>query len=413
MFKWFSSSKNEKSGSNPLPSESAIASVGTNEESCTLATAIERINWLERRLNFMSESNDTLEEILKIKDERLKGKDARIDALQKKIERLEADITDKDVIKADLDKMRQEQKTLERTLSIELLNSKLQQKCIWTKDIEIQTLKTEKKVLEETLSMLPVRKESEVDETDVLVRKYQELIDKINKSAGNYKDASILIKSLDKQQALFKSERRKMALTLLKFEKEKNELEKAKDGLKSTYGDYEYLMNNGANIRTRALKMRCLAKNITRQLSDKENGIDALMEKKDELNSLKIQLHEKERLFEREQKWLKREETLLRKQEDRMYEYSVSVQRKLYEEIEKNEQMLFIIRSVEAVNPVYEQIVKNLVSCLKNERIQYIVSAYLKGKSFYEIAQDMGVSAVHVKRSYMVAINKLKALSAK
>lgn len=424
MFKWFTSSKKKENESNPLPSEGAIASVGSEDKLPILAAAIERINWLERRLNFMSEINASLEQIQKIEEERLQAKDEwlekkekRIDVLQKEIEKLKADVlkesTDKDVIKADLDKMRQEKETLKRMLSTEKINDQLQQKYIWTRDAEIRKLKTEKRVLEETLSMFPVRNEGEEGDTDVLVGKYQELIDKINKSADNYKDASILIKSLDRQQALFKNERSKMVVVLLKLEKEKNELQKAKDGLRSTYGDYEYLMRNGESIRTRALKLKCLEEDVTRQLINKENEIDVLLAKKDELASLKVQLHEKERLFEREQKWLKREEVLLRKQENQMYEYSVSVQRKLYEEIEKNEQMLFIMRSVDAISPVYEQIVKNLVSCLKNERMQYIVSAYLKGNSFYEIAQEMGVSAVRVKRSYMVALNKLKALSAK
>lgn len=431
MFKWFTSSKNKENESNPLPSEGIITSVGSDEEPRTLAIAIERSDLLERELKLMAERGSQLEEELKLMTERnsqldndLKLKDIEI-GLQKKNAKISRDkflkekcrvcFRTKDSERMDRMMLRKEEEKEALKCKVKNLqtSNNQQQGLLYKKNIEIEKLTDEKKILKEALSILPTWIEKDEKEADALFEKYRELIGRIKDSASEYKDNSALLRSLSKQQAFYMIERNAMKTTLLNIEQEKQRLTDMSKTLKSAYGDYEYVIRNRKTIEKRAAKLKYLDEDMAKRLAEKEAEINVYVGKIEEVNLLKDQLRQEEKLFEREQKWLKREEALLRKQEDRMSEYSASVQRKLYEEIEKNEQMLFIMRSVKALTPVYEQIVKNLVSCLKNERIQYIVSAYLKGKSFYEIAQDMGVPTVRVKRSYMVALNKLKALSAK
>ena len=80
------------------------------------------------------------------------------------------------------------------------------------------------------------------------------------------------------------------------------------------------------------------------------------------------------------------------------------IQRQLYAEIEKNEQVLFIIRSLNSMNPLYEKITKELVASVRGEKTRHIVTSFLKGESIYEIAQREGKSATSVRRMVLLSL---------
>lgn len=402
MFKWFTSSKNKENESNPLPSEGAITSVGSDEEPCILAVVTESSDRLEQELKLMAKRNSQLEEHLKLRD-------VQIDALQERLKKQEADILSKKCKSCaearKLEKTHREMRVLENECSKLKTSNAQQEKYINRLNYEIRELTVETNNIEKPQSELPA---DGLNASDPLFKQYQAWINNIKRFGGNSKSQLELLTRLSKQQAFFMAEKHKVESTRLKVEKERNELEQKRENLESVYSNYEYLLRNRVRINAKAAKLRYYEEKIMKEFNEKESLIDDYLNKEEELNSLKEQLHQKEKQFEREQKWLKREEAQMKKQEAQMYEYSVSVQRKLYEKIEKDEQVLFIIRSLEAVSPVYEQVITNLVSCLKSGRLQYIVFSYMLGKSIYEIAQDLDIPAVNVKRTYMLAIDKIR-----
>ena len=83
---------------------------------------------------------------------------------------------------------------------------------------------------------------------------------------------------------------------------------------------------------------------------------------------------------------------------------NIEIQRQLYAEIEKNEQVLFIIRSLNSMNPLYEKITKELVASVRGEKTRHIVTSFLKGESIYEIAQREGKSATSVRRMVLLSL---------
>ena len=89
---------------------------------------------------------------------------------------------------------------------------------------------------------------------------------------------------------------------------------------------------------------------------------------------------------------------------ERLMEQEFEIQRQLYAEIEKNEQVLFIIRSLNSMNPLYEKITKELVASVRGEKTRHIVSSFLKGESIYEIAQREGKSATSVRRMVLLSL---------
>lgn len=96
------------------------------------------------------------------------------------------------------------------------------------------------------------------------------------------------------------------------------------------------------------------------------------------------------------------------KQKDIMFNENIKIQQQLYAEIEKSEQVLFIIRSLNSMNPLYEKIMEELVASVRGEKTRRIVSSFLKGESPYEIAQKEGKSATAVQRMVLLVIKKLK-----
>lgn len=115
-------------------------------------------------------------------------------------------------------------------------------------------------------------------------------------------------------------------------------------------------------------------------------------------------LKEKMKSLKREEKWLQSELAEMDRQKDRLMNENVEVQRQLYAEIEKNEQSLFIIRSLNSMNPLYEKITEELVASVRGEKTRRIVSSFLKGESIYEIAQKEGPSATRKWRMVLLAL---------
>lgn len=364
--------------------------VEKSEKQSKLAIAEKRINKLEHELQLMTKQKDLLaKESVSLH--------RRMDEFRKIISE-KSDLIHSKCI--ELSRAFQVQVKLEKELAKLKLKITQQQDAIDTKENEQIALK-------KALSILPAWEKDEMKDVHVLFEKYQALVSEIEMSASHYRDCEEVLKAIDDQQNILEIEAERVERKKLKIEKDKEEITYISNNIKSIYADYEYWIQNRDGISARAAKLKYLDQDITKQLGDKEQEIDAFQEKTEELYLLKEKFLQKEKELEREQKWLRQEEAQLRKQEKQMYDYSVNVQSKLYREIEKDEQALFIIRSLEAIAPVYEQVVTNLVSCLKNERIQYIVFSYMLGKSFYEIAQDIDTLAVNVKRTYMLAIDEL------
>lgn len=126
------------------------------------------------------------------------------------------------------------------------------------------------------------------------------------------------------------------------------------------------------------------------------------------LRQRKERLSEAYEKIKREENWLRQEECKMKKQEEKMFDYNVRVQSKLYAEIEKNERILFIIRSLNQLNPLYEKVTEELVASIRSEKIRRIVSSFLKGKSAYEIAQAEEKSATSVRRIFLLSVNALR-----
>lgn len=179
MFKWFTSSKNKENESNPLPSEGTITSVGSDEEPRTLAIAIERSDLLERELKLMAERGSQLEEELKLMTERnsqldndLKLKDIEM-GLQKKNAKISRDkflkekcrvcFRTKDSERMDRMMLRKEEEKEALKCKVKNLqtSNNQQQGLLYKKNIEIEKLTDEKKILKEALSILPTWNEKE------------------------------------------------------------------------------------------------------------------------------------------------------------------------------------------------------------------------------------------------------------
>ena len=58
-------------------------------------------------------------------------------------------------------------------------------------------------------------------------------------------------------------------------------------------------------------------------------------------------------MLKREERWVHSELVGMNKQRDELINENIEIQRQLYAEIEKNEQVLFIIRSLNSMNPLY------------------------------------------------------------
>ena len=135
-----------------------------------------------------------------------------------------------------------------------------------------------------------------------------------------------------------------------------------------------------------------------------KDAYERLMEQEFEYERRKSRLQENEALLKREERWLHSELVGMNKQRDELINENIEIQRQLYAEIEKNEQVLFIIRSLNSMNPLYEKITKELVASVRGEKTRHIVTSFLKGESIYEIAQREGKSATSVRRMVLLSL---------
>lgn len=195
-----------------------------------------------------------------------------------------------------------------------------------------------------------------------------------------------------------------------RLEREKEEYETNKKMVEELYPEFSYLIKN--------------KKSVLEQISNLKRWKEELKDNKlkDAYEMLKVQEFEYEQrknrllknmaLLKREEKWFHSELVGMDRQRDKMINENIEIQRKLYAEIEKNEQVLFIIRSLNRMNPLYEKITEELVASISNEKNRRIVSSFLKGESIYEIAQKEGKSATSVQRIFLLAINALRKIKA-
>lgn len=133
-----------------------------------------------------------------------------------------------------------------------------------------------------------------------------------------------------------------------------------------------------------------------------------LIEGEFEYEQRKARLQENNHRLKREEKYLRDELKHLNREKIKLIDENIRYQRLIYLDTEKNEQLLFIIRSIRRMNPLYESIIYEMMSTIRNESVRNIVSDYLMGKSFYEIADLEGKSVIAVQRTFFLAVNALK-----
>ena len=76
--------------------------------------------------------------------------------------------------------------------------------------------------------------------------------------------------------------------------------------------------------------------------------------------------------------------------------------------IEKEEQLLFVLRAFYKSIPLYDLVLQFLLSFVKNPAQKRVVMQYFKGKSTYEIGQDeKGKSKWQIERIIEAATRKL------
>ena len=185
--------------------------------------------------------------------------------------------------------------------------------------------------------------------------------------------------------------------------KEKEEkFETNKKMVEELYPRFYYLIKNKKLV----LEQISNLKRWEEELKDNKikDAYERLMEQEFEYERRKSRLQENEALLKREERWLHSELVGMNKQRDELINENIEIQRQLYAEIEKNEQVLFIIRSLNSMNPLYEKITKELVASVRGEKTRHIVTSFLKGESIYEIAQREGKSATSVRRMVLLSL---------
>lgn len=193
---------------------------------------------------------------------------------------------------------------------------------------------------------------------------------------------------------------------IMKLEKMQAKFEQEKKLVAEIYPRFRYVLSNYDYIKREWERLKKIEKDVERLRIEKD--YDALMLKKADYVKEKERLDENLKNLEREQKWFRQEQRLLEKQEDKYFDYVVRVQSKLYAEIEKNERTLFIIRSLNQMNPLYEKVTEDLVASIRNKNARRMVSSFLKGESVYEIAQAEGKTAASVRRVFLLSVNALR-----
>ncbi|WP_308548142.1 hypothetical protein [uncultured Parabacteroides sp.] len=191
-----------------------------------------------------------------------------------------------------------------------------------------------------------------------------------------------------------------------RLKKEELKLESEKETVEKMYPQFKYLVRNRKSVMAQYHYLKKC------EVKLRSKGSEKIMDDFEKLRSLQFKydqresrLKEKMKSLKREEKWLQSELAEMDRQKGRLMNENVEVQRQLYAEIEKNEQVLFIIRSLNSMNHLYEKITEELVASVRGEKTRRIVSSFLKGESIYEIAQKEEKSATSVQRMVLLAIN--------
>lgn len=195
----------------------------------------------------------------------------------------------------------------------------------------------------------------------------------------------------------------KMSKAQKRLERKEEKFETNKKMVEELYPQFRYLIKNKKSVLEQISNM----KRWEEELKDNKikEAYERLMIQEFEYEQRKSRLQENMALLKREEKWLHSELAEMDRQKDKMINENIEIQRQLYAEIEKNEQVLFIIRSLNSMNPLYEKITEELVASVRGEKTRRIVSSFLKGESIYEIAQKEEKSATSVQRMVLLAIN--------
>ena len=205
--------------------------------------------------------------------------------------------------------------------------------------------------------------------------------------------------SLKGMAELFRKEKAKMEYQYANIEYVDKMFDKIMKAEKSLKEKEEKFETNKKMVEELYPRFYYLIKN--KKLKD---AYERLMEQEFEYERRKSRLQENEALLKREERWLHSELVGMNKQRDELINENIEIQRQLYAEIEKNEQVLFIIRSLNSMNPLYEKITKELVASVRGEKTRHIVTSFLKGESIYEIAQREGKSATSVRRMVLLSL---------
>lgn len=253
-----------------------------------------------------------------------------------------------------------------------------------------------------------------VEETEESVVENQEIYDIRKKILADLKEeikekkAAIANSQSDikKHNEIIALRNERLNRKIMKLEKMQAQFEQEKKLVAEIYPQFRYVLSNHDNIKREWGRLKNIEKEVEKLRIEKE--YDALIQKKADYVKEKEKLDENLKNLEREQKWFRQEQRLLEKQEDKYFDYVVRVQSKLYAEIEKNERTLFIIRSLNQMNPLYEKVTEDLVASIRNKNARRMVSSFLKGESVYEIAQAEGKTAASVRRVFLLSVNALR-----
>ena len=190
-----------------------------------------------------------------------------------------------------------------------------------------------------------------------------------------------------------------------RLKKEELKLASEKETVEKMYPQFNYLVRNRKSVMTQYHYLKKCEVELRSRGSEKiMDDFEKLRSQQFKYEQRESQLKEKMKSLKREEKWLQSELAEMDRQKGRLMNENVEVQRQLYAEIEKNEQSLFIIRSLNSMNSLYEKITEELVASVRGEKTRRIVSSFLKGESIYEIAQKEGSSATSVWRMIFLAL---------
>lgn len=425
MFKWLFSSEKNKSESGSQPSEEVVTPIGRTEKISEPTAGADEVGQLlnsklklkEEEIAQLTQNLSQNEQVISHLVESLKEKEEDLVRLHQKQKHDDNRLSQTQHLlmarNRDVDLL--EQSSLRRIKKDNLLrleNATLKREIDQIVE-KNQLMMNQREIADKELSLLRTWNMHEVKDANRLIETYQGLVHEIETSASFYYSNKKILEEIDSRQGELCMDKKRVERGMSQLKRERDNLVVLTRTLRASYPDYEFWLLHKDLVKEDLDRLTSWNRNVIQNLASKENEIELFLQKSDELDLLKDGYEREKEAFECEQRRLKQEERRLRIQEARMYDYAVNVQRKLYEEIEKNERVLFIIRSLAAMDPFYGQVVAYIASHLKGKRVQYIVAGYLQGKSFYDIGQELDMPSTLVRRTYWVAIGKLHSLTKK